>query len=103
MKCPVVPPGLMVLRAPSPKEEAGGLSRCYGKVPKEGSDWPGLDPVPILEPIAMAGGVKGRDWPALPPPAPPPPAGCPSCSQEEGEGKDAGQTKSLEAPPDGAL
>lgn len=55
----------MVLIAPGPKEEAGGLSRCYGKRPKEGSDWPGLEPVPILEPITVARGVKGRDWPGL--------------------------------------
>lgn len=57
----------MVLKAPSPTEEAGVLSRYYGKTLEKGSDWPGLDPKPILEPVTAGRRIEGFDWPGLSP------------------------------------
>lgn len=80
----------MAALAPSPKGEAGGLRRCYGKIPKEGSDWPGLDPGLVLEPITTARGIEGFDCPGQ--------SAWPSRSPEEGEGRDAEWMEGLEPP-----
>lgn len=65
MKVPKAAPGLMVLIAPSPTEQAGVLSRYYGKILEEGSDWLRVDPKPLFEPITAAGRIEGFDWPGL--------------------------------------
>lgn len=48
-------PAWMVLTAPGPKEQAGDLSRYYGKTLEDGSDWPGADSPSSSQSLRPAG------------------------------------------------